>query len=103
MVPFSQLLSGRDEELPFGSEDTQHSDLERNEQQILLIAALKQIKENYRLALIMKVYLGFSYKQIAEITGWSIPKIETLISRAKGELKKRIFLMSQENENKNVI
>ena len=42
------------------------------------------------MALILKVYLEFSYKKIAEITGWSVPKIETLISRAKGALKESV-------------
>jgi DNA-directed RNA polymerase specialized sigma24 family protein len=56
----------------------------------MMKAALKTLSENQRLALIMKVYLDFSYKRIADITGWSVPKIETLISRAKGNLKKYI-------------
>jgi len=59
-----------------------------------------ELKENQRIALILKVYLDFSYKNISKITGWSIPKIETLISRAKKSLKNKIFL--QENKDKNV-
>lgn len=74
----------------FQAEDTQQEALEKDQQEELLTAALKTLNENQRIALIMKVYLAFSYHQIAEITGWSIPKIETLISRAKSNLRDKI-------------
>jgi transposase len=64
--------------------------MERDQQEEVLTAALKTLNENQRIALILKVYLEFSYHQIAEITGWSVPKIETLISRAKSDLKDKI-------------
>jgi RNA polymerase sigma-70 factor (ECF subfamily) len=67
-------------------------DLERDEK---INRNLRSLPEEQRIALILKIYLEFSYKQIHEISGWSIPKIETLISRAKGRLKKNITL--QEN------
>jgi DNA-directed RNA polymerase specialized sigma24 family protein len=46
----------------------------------------------------LKVYLEFSYRQIREVTGWSVPKIETLISRAKSRLKKNILLQESGGE-----
>ena len=64
--------------------------MEKDQKEELLTAALKTLNENQRIALIMKVYLEFSYNQIAEITGWSVPKIETLISRAKSGLREKI-------------
>ena len=64
--------------------------LETQEQDRLLINALAGLHEEQRLGLIMKTYLELSYAQIADITGWSVPKIETLISRAKFNLKKNI-------------
>ncbi|MCP5046767.1 MAG: sigma-70 family RNA polymerase sigma factor [bacterium] len=79
----------------FRSEETQHADLERTQQEEMITTALKTLKENQRIALILKVYLEFSYKKIAEITGWSEPKIETLISRAKSNLKAAV--RSREN------
>ena len=60
-----------------------------------MLSALYELKENQRLALILKIYLEMSYKEIAEITDWSTSKIETLISRAKGNLKKKL----QENRS----
>jgi len=66
--------------------------LARKESQDMVTAALKRLRETQRLALILKVYLDLSYKEIADITGWSTSKIETLISRAKTALKKDILL-----------
>ena len=74
----------------FQAEETQQAAMEKDQREELLTAALKSLNENQRIALIMKVYLEFSYQQIAEITGWSIPKIETLISRAKSSLRDKI-------------
>ncbi len=67
-----------------------------------LLSALPPITpfdtEEQRLALVLKVYLEFSYRQIREVTGWSVPKIETLISRAKARLKKNILLQESGGE-----
>jgi RNA polymerase sigma-70 factor, ECF subfamily len=93
---FSRLLPGKDEISDeyagnqFQVQDSQHEVLEQQQRDEMLTAALKRLNENQRLALILKVYLGFSYHQIKDITGWSIPKIETLISRAKVYLRKEI-------------
>ncbi len=93
-VFFSGFLSGspESESKHLSVEDEQHASMERTQQQELMMDALKEIKENQRLALVLKVYMDFSYKKIAEITGWSIPKIETLISRAKSNLREKIRL-----------
>lgn len=79
----------------FRTGETQQAAMERDQQEEVLTAALKALNESQRIALIMKVYLEFSYQQIAEITGWSVPKIETLISRAKSSLRDKIrFLLN---------
>jgi RNA polymerase sigma-70 factor (ECF subfamily) len=110
---FSSFLPGNSEDRHFRSEETQQAAMEKDRQEEMMKAALTALKENQRLALIMKVYLDFSYKRIADITGWSIPKIETLISRAKGNLKDFIRANTgpegnfqekmQEKGNKNVL
>lgn len=98
------------EERYFRSEETQQAHLEKTQQEEMITEALKSLKENQRIALIMKVYLELSYDKIAEITGWSVPKIETLISRAKSNLKEKIRLKEmgkteilQENKKINVL
>ena len=100
MINLSSFLSKNAGNRYFQQQDTQFSHLEKESQEQLLVAALKELKENQRIALILKTYLGFSYIRISEITGWSISKIETLISRAKSRLKNKIFL--QENRVQNV-
>ena len=59
---------------------------------------MRSLPEEQRIALILKIYLEFSYKQIRAISGWSIPKIETLVSRAKSRLKKNIELQERNPE-----
>ncbi|NIM18003.1 MAG: sigma-70 family RNA polymerase sigma factor [Candidatus Aminicenantes bacterium] len=98
------------EERYFRSEETQQDLLEKTQQEEMMTEALKSLKENQRIALIMKVYLDLSYNKIAEVTGWSVPKIETLISRAKSNLKEKVRLKEmgkteilQENKKINVL
>jgi len=98
MVSFSGFFSQKVEDQYFSYEPTQFNEINQAEKDQQLISALKELNENQRLALILKIYLNFSYKRIAEITGWSIPKIETLISRAKGNLKNKILLQEKKNE-----
>ncbi len=87
---FSQMPENQSVDSYFSYEDHPADRIEKSEKDRALLDALSQIKENQRLALILKVYLEMSYKEIRDITGWSIPKIETLISRAKGSLKKKL-------------
>ncbi len=101
----SGFLSPNAEEKHFQVPESQLETLEKDQQQEMVTAALKELKENQRLALVLKVYLDFSYNKIAEITGWSVPKIETLISRGKTALKNKILLQQQlqEKPNRNVL
>jgi RNA polymerase sigma-70 factor (ECF subfamily) len=105
----------KDDIFPDEETDDPQTLIEKKQEQEMLTKALKTLNENQRIALIMKVYLEFSYNQIADITGWSIPKIETLISRGKSNLKneirsslekgpgKKIQKQMQENKESNVL
>lgn len=97
-VFMSRLLGrdlGRD---PFRLDPPRLSPQEQDERQDQVTILLRLLPEEQRLALVLKVYLEFSYLQIREVTGWSVPKIETLISRAKGRLKKNILLQESGRE-----
>jgi len=97
-VFMSRLLGrdlGRD---PFRLDPPRLSPQEQDERQDQVTRLLRLLPEEQRLALVLKVYLEFSYLQIREVTGWSVPKIETLISRAKGRLKKNILLQESGGE-----
>lgn len=95
LVFFSSMLNQGDKfdtgELSAESADPEEL-FRRRRREDQVNEALSRLKENQRLALVLKVYLDLSYKEIAAITGWSTPKIETLISRAKSALKKDLML-----------
>lgn len=94
-VFFSRLLGREFNQVPFIQAPTHTVDQEQSERDEKIIQNLRYLPEEQRIALILKIYLEFSYKQIKEISGWSIPKIETLISRAKSRLKKNINLQEK--------
>jgi RNA polymerase sigma-70 factor, ECF subfamily len=94
-VFFSRLLGREFNQIHFRQAPVQTVDPEQSERDEKIMRNLRSLPEEQRLALILKVYLEFSYKQIREISGWSIPKIETLISRAKSRLKKNIALQEK--------
>lgn len=96
----SSLTTHRETHPALRYEEDKQKVLEQERQEKLFLSALKSLKENQRLAIILKVYLDLSYKKIADITGWSIPKIETLIFRAKTQLKNKIYM--QENRIQDV-
>jgi len=80
--------------------ETPPEKMEREEREKIVITGLKYLPENQRLALILKIYLSYSYKKIGELTGWSQPKIETLISR--GKMKLINYVRLQEKGGKDV-
>ena len=94
-VFFSRLLGREFNQVPFRQAPVHAVDPEQSERDEKIIQNLRSLPEEQRIALILKIYLEFSYKQIREISGWSIPKIETLISRAKSRLKKNIDLQEK--------
>jgi RNA polymerase sigma-70 factor (ECF subfamily) len=100
-VFFSRLLGRELDKAPFQQETPRFSPQDRREREDAVTRHLMLLSEEQRLALILKVYLEFSYKQIREVTGWSVPKIETLISRAKSRMKKNILLQESGGESVN--
>lgn len=54
--------------------------------------ALLQLDEDKRLVFTLKVYQQRSYDEIAEITGFSIPKLRNDLHRARAEMRRRLSL-----------
>ena len=52
--------------------------------------ALAMLDVDKRLVFTLKVFQHQSYQEIAEITGFSIPKLKTDLHRAKAEMRRRI-------------
>jgi len=99
VVFFSRLLGRELDKPPFHQAPPRLDPHEQVERESEVARQLRRLPEEQRLALVLKVYLDFSYKQIAGVTGWSVPKIETLISRAKSRLKKNILLQESGGES----
>lgn len=99
-VSFSSLFRSVNENVLAKNLEDGTKNLEKEEQEKLLESGLISLGEEQRLALIMKIYLRMSYKNISNITGWSVPKIETLISRAKKKLRDHVLM--QEKREKDV-
>lgn len=60
---------------------------ERRDSERAVGAALGNLPENQRAALILKVYEDRSYSEIAEILGVTVPSVESLLFRARQSLK----------------
>jgi len=52
--------------------------------------ALGTLDEDKRLVFTLKIFQQRSYEEIAEITGFSVPKVKTDLHRARTEMRKRI-------------
>ena len=52
--------------------------------------ALMKLDEDKRLVFTLKVFQQRSYEEIAEITGFSVPKVKTDLHRARTEMRRRI-------------
>jgi len=89
-LPLSGFLTPGKEHAHFSNQETPETAYDHEDQNARIDAALRDLSHNQRLALVLKVYLQYSYKQIREVTGWSVAKIETLVSRARASLQRRI-------------
>lgn len=65
--------------------------LENKESARILAWAIDKLPENQRIAFSLSKYDELSYNEIAEILGTTISSVESLIHRAKSNLKKRLF------------
>ncbi|MCX6266319.1 MAG: sigma-70 family RNA polymerase sigma factor [Bacteroidetes bacterium] len=66
------------------------ADLEHQEKQSLLHAAINRLPENQRIAFVLCKFEDHTYKQIAEIMKIGLPAVESLIHRAKVNLQQHL-------------
>lgn len=66
-------------------------ELENRELGDILRQAIADLPEKQRIALLLKKYHGFSYDEISHIMGCSVSAIESLIQRARHNLKKTLL------------
>ena len=92
-IQFVKSLFGmNEEELQIADHKITHPHLRLEQQERLhtLHRAINQLADNQRVAFTLNKFEGLSYKEIAEIMNLSLSSIESLIHRAKGNLKKRL-------------
>ena len=65
-------------------------DLLQKEKATLIQAAINDLPENQRVAVILKRYENFSYTQIAATLNITDKAVKSLLSRAKGNLKNKL-------------
>lgn len=66
-------------------------ELENKDRLRVLTWALNQLPENQRVAFTLSKYDELSYQEIADILGTTISSVESLIYRAKQNLKKKLY------------
>lgn len=83
----TSIFSG-DEEMEI--QDFNHPGIiqENTERAKVLFAAMNKLPENQRAAFTLSQIENLSYKEIAEVLNLSVSSVESLIFRAKGNLKK---------------
>ncbi len=64
--------------------------LENKQRSMVLFGAIDQLSENQRTAFLFNKVEGKSYQEIAEIMQTSVSSVESLLHRAKSNLKKRL-------------
>ncbi len=85
-----QRLWGGDEEVALDIPDTHHPGvaLEQKEDAGKLWRAIAKLPENQRVAFTLHKLEGLSYQTVSEIMGNSLPAVESLMHRARLNLKK---------------
>lgn len=79
-------------DVPSGAFDHPGIALEHKEQAMLLFGAIDTLPEKQRLAYTLCDVDGLSYEQIAEVLQTTLPAVESLIFRARKELRERLRL-----------
>ena len=98
---FSSFFEKKNEDNFLIDYNSPQSHLENTEKTGNLEKLIMELKEDQITALVYKFDFNYSYKKISEITGWSVAKIETLVYRAKKNLKNKINM--QEKTDRTVL
>lgn len=91
-------LRGRESHLPFedviekllGGGETPETFMEREENKALLNAAMRDLKEDYRMVLQLLYFQDMSYKEAGQVLGKTVKQTGDLAYRAKASLKKKL-------------
>ena len=90
VTPFQLETDG--EEMQFKDERSSGPDasLLESELQKAIDAAIAELPESQRMAVVLRRYQELSYEQIAEVLEQSVPAVKSLLFRARTELRARL-------------
>ena len=89
---FVRSIFGEDSEVVVNPPDFQHPGvvLDKKEEAAVLFNVIKQLPENQRVAFTLHKVDGLSYQEVSEVMQTSVSSVESLMHRAKTNLKKRL-------------
>jgi RNA polymerase sigma-70 factor (ECF subfamily) len=73
-------------------------DLENKERAKVLFGEIDKLTEKQKIAFTLQKVEGLSYQEVADVMEISLPAVESLIHRAKENLKKQLHSYYQQNE-----
>jgi len=79
------------EHIPAPSDTRPDKRLETQERSRILQKAIESLVENQKIAITLSQYEGFSNREIADIMDTTLSSVESLMHRAKKNLKKRLY------------
>ena len=98
---FIQSIFGANDEIVHDPPDFHHPGvaLDKKETTAELFKAIDQLPENQKIAFTLNKLEGLNYQEVSEIMKTSVPSIESLLHRAKNNLKKNLELYYREKYN----
>ena len=97
---FMQPLFGGEDETPVEIPDFYHPgvSLDNKEKSAMLFTSIKKLPDNQQVAFVLNKLEGLSYKEIAEIMHTTVSAVESLLHRAKTNLKEILKNLYNLNE-----
>lgn len=86
-VTFDHIVN---EDVAVAEEASPYERVEEDERAARVRQAIERLPENQRAAVLLRRYENFSYEQIAEALGSSVPAVKSLLSRAKEHLRQSL-------------
>ena len=98
---FIQSLFGANDEIAHDPPDFHHPGvvLDKKETAAELFKAIEQLPENQKIAFTLNKLEGLNYQEVSEIMNTTVPSIESLLHRAKNNLKKLLEIYYREKYN----
>jgi len=96
---YIQSIFGANNEMVVDKPDFNHPGvtLDNKERATVLFEAIAQLPENQKIAFTLNKLEGLSYQEISEVMNTSISSVESLIHRAKNNLKKLLTKHYEDN------